>query len=141
MRVSVIEPSPPTDKCPVSSPGKVRVTGTDSQQERQHLPGNPISSHAFSGQNIMNLHPKVRPLWQRALIVPALTFLMIYKALHLPRRILPRDLRSIVKNWHLLDVLAGDQERCLTGLHRRALYVQDSRILPATTEVDPQYCA
>ena len=48
----------------------------------------------------MNLHPKVRPLWQRALIVPALTFLMIYKALHLPKRILPRDLRSIVKSWH-----------------------------------------
>ncbi len=48
----------------------------------------------------MNLHPKVRPLWQRAIIVPALTCLMIYKALHLPRRILPRAFRSIVTNWH-----------------------------------------
>ena len=48
----------------------------------------------------MNLHPKVRPLWQRAVIVPALTLLCLYKALHLPKRILPRDLRSIVTNWH-----------------------------------------
>lgn len=48
----------------------------------------------------MNMHPKLRPLWQRALILPALTFLFAYKALHLPRRILPRDLKAIVKNWH-----------------------------------------
>ena len=47
----------------------------------------------------MNLHPKVRPLWQRALILPCLILLMSYKALHLPKQILPRDLRSIVKHW------------------------------------------
>jgi len=47
----------------------------------------------------MNLHPKVRPLWQRALIVPALTALMVYKALHLPKIILPRAVRSIVTHW------------------------------------------
>jgi non-heme Fe2+,alpha-ketoglutarate-dependent halogenase len=48
----------------------------------------------------MNLHPKVRPLWQRLLIVPSLCVLMVYKALHLPRKILPRALRSIVTHWH-----------------------------------------
>lgn len=48
----------------------------------------------------MNLAPKLRPLWQRALIVPALALLMVYKALHLPKSILPRDVRSIVTNWH-----------------------------------------
>ncbi len=48
----------------------------------------------------MNLHPKVRPLWQRAIILPVLTILLIYKALHLPKRILPRDIRAIVTNWH-----------------------------------------
>jgi len=47
----------------------------------------------------MNLHPKLRPLWQRALILPALMLLMVYKALHLPRRILPRAVRSIVIHW------------------------------------------
>ncbi|MCH2115125.1 MAG: phytanoyl-CoA dioxygenase family protein [Pirellulales bacterium] len=47
----------------------------------------------------MNLHPKVRPLWQRAVILPALVILMAYKALHLPKGILPRALRSIVTHW------------------------------------------
>lgn len=48
----------------------------------------------------MNLHPKVRPFWQRALIIPGLLFLMAYKALHLPRKILPRAFRAIVTRWH-----------------------------------------
>lgn len=48
----------------------------------------------------MNMHPKIRPFWQRALILPALVLLVAYKALHLPRRILPRDLQAIVTNWH-----------------------------------------
>jgi len=47
----------------------------------------------------MNLHPKLRPLWQRLLAMPALTLLMVYKALHLPRKILPRAIRSIVTHW------------------------------------------
>lgn len=47
----------------------------------------------------MNLHPKLRPLWQRAIAWPALTALMGYKAARLPRKILPRALRSIVTNW------------------------------------------
>ena len=47
----------------------------------------------------MNLHPKVRPLWQRVIIVPALLVLMGYKALRLPTKILPRALRSIVSHW------------------------------------------
>ena len=47
----------------------------------------------------MNLHPKVRPLWQRALIVPALVLLMAYKALRLPKSLLPRAIRSIVSHW------------------------------------------
>ncbi|MGI9429494.1 MAG: hypothetical protein ACR2NM_12605, partial [Bythopirellula sp.] len=47
----------------------------------------------------MNLHPKVRPFWQRALIVPALFLLMAYKALRLPKKPLPRAVRSIVTHW------------------------------------------
>ena len=48
----------------------------------------------------MNLHPKIRPFWQRLLIVPSLCLLMAYKALRLPRQILPSALRSIVTHWH-----------------------------------------
>lgn len=47
----------------------------------------------------MNFHPKVRPLWQRLIIMVPLSMLMVYKFLHLPRWILPRDLKSIVTNW------------------------------------------
>ena len=48
----------------------------------------------------MNMHPKLRPMWQRALILPFLSLLAAYKFSHLPRGILPRDLRAIVTNWH-----------------------------------------
>lgn len=47
----------------------------------------------------MNLHPKVRPLWQRALAVPMLLLLMAYKASGLTKRILPRAVRSIATHW------------------------------------------
>ena len=47
----------------------------------------------------MNLHPKPRPLWQRALALPILTLLMAYKALRFPTGFLPRDIRAIIKNW------------------------------------------
>ena len=49
----------------------------------------------------MNLHPQVRPLWQKVLALPVLTLLMIYKALHLPTFFLPRDIKAIVRNWDL----------------------------------------
>src|SRR5687767_2142185 len=51
------------------------------------------------GISSMNLHPKVRPLWQRVLALPILTLLMVYKALHLPTFFLPRDIRNIIKHW------------------------------------------
>lgn len=47
----------------------------------------------------MNLHPKMRPLWQRVLILPALILLMTYKASRLPKRLLPSSVRSIVTHW------------------------------------------
>lgn len=48
----------------------------------------------------MNMAPKLRPLWKRALILPALCGLMLYKALHLPTFWFPRNFRSIITNWH-----------------------------------------
>jgi non-heme Fe2+,alpha-ketoglutarate-dependent halogenase len=47
----------------------------------------------------MNMSPKVRPLWQRLLLMVGTSILWAYKALHLPRKILPRDLKSVVNNW------------------------------------------
>ncbi len=47
----------------------------------------------------MNLHPKVRPLWQRLLILPALVLLMAYKAARLPKCLLPSAVRSIATHW------------------------------------------
>lgn len=47
----------------------------------------------------MNMHPKVRPLWQRLPICGALAGLRAYQAMGLPHSVLPRDLKAIVKNW------------------------------------------
>ena len=47
----------------------------------------------------MNMSPKVRPLWQRLLLMFGTSLLWAYKALHLPRFILPRDIKSVVNNW------------------------------------------
>lgn len=47
----------------------------------------------------MNMHPKLRPFWQRAAICGALAGIRGYQKLGLPSSILPRDLKSIVKNW------------------------------------------
>lgn len=47
----------------------------------------------------MNMAPKVRPLWQRMPICAALAGLRGYQALRLPAGVLPRDLKSIVRNW------------------------------------------
>ena len=47
----------------------------------------------------MNMHPKLRPLWQRLLLMIGTAILWAYKALRLPRFILPRDLKSVVTNW------------------------------------------
>jgi len=47
----------------------------------------------------MNMSPKVRPLWQRVLLMFGTSLLWAYKALHLPRFILPRDIKSVVNNW------------------------------------------
>ncbi|MFO0791740.1 MAG: phytanoyl-CoA dioxygenase family protein [Pirellulales bacterium] len=47
----------------------------------------------------MNMSPKVRPLWQRLLLMFGTSMLWAYKSLHLPRFILPRDFKSVVNNW------------------------------------------
>jgi len=47
----------------------------------------------------MNMSPKVRPLWQRIPLMVGVSLLLVYKFLHLPRFILPRDIKAIVTNW------------------------------------------
>ncbi|TWT41625.1 phytanoyl-CoA dioxygenase family protein [Botrimarina hoheduenensis] len=47
----------------------------------------------------MNMHPKIRPLWQRIPLCGALGGLWAYKTLRLPHAVLPRDIKAIVRNW------------------------------------------
>ena len=63
----------------------------------------------FQDRRPVNLHPKERPLWQRAICLPAIASLMAYKGLHLPRGVLPRALRSIVTKWdyRMFSMLLG----------------------------------
>ena len=75
----------------------------------------------------MNLHPKERPLWQRAIALPVLTLLMIYKVLHLPRFILPRDIKAIVKQLGRARVLGADQLGPDPRVHRSAVRIHDAR--------------
>ena len=47
----------------------------------------------------MNMHPKLRPLWQRLPLCGGLAGLWAYKTLGLPASVLPRDIKAIVRNW------------------------------------------
>lgn len=47
----------------------------------------------------MNMHPKVRPLWQRLPICGALAGLRAYQAMRLPNGFMPRDIKAILRNW------------------------------------------
>ena len=53
----------------------------------------------------MNMKPKLRPMWQRLPIMGGLAGLCGWKALGLPRSILPRDFKSIVNNWDYYERL------------------------------------
>ncbi len=87
----------------------------------------------------MNLAPKLRPFWQRAIIVPVLGMLMIYKALHLPTSILPRDIKAIVKNWHYSQFWM-----VITSFLTRA-YIDEpctfrvSETIPSKADVAPEF--
>ena len=47
----------------------------------------------------MNMSPKVRPWWLRYPLMFGTSLLWLYKVLHLPRAILPRDFKAVVNNW------------------------------------------
>src|SRR6266481_7200121 len=47
----------------------------------------------------MNMSPKVGRLRQKVPLVIGTSLLLLYKFLHLPRFILPRDFRAVVTNW------------------------------------------
>ena len=79
----------------------------------------------------MNLHPKVRPLWQRAIALPVLTMLMIYKATRLPTFFLPRDIRNIIKHWDFRVLLGADQLGPDPRVHRPAVRIQGAGQLRA----------
>ena len=91
-----------TTKCPAAPKIGAIVTVYRPIPVRWRAPssrGVPVSLVDCRTIYPVNLHPKKRPLWQRVICLPALTLLMVYKALHLPRGILPRALRLILTHW------------------------------------------
>lgn len=87
----------------------------------------------------MNMRPKVRPLWQRVPIMAGLSGLAAYKALHLPTSILPRDFKSIVKNWdyEMFSMLIG------SGVSRAFIdqpcYFKMPKTIESKAEVAPEF--
>src|SRR5690606_12336280 len=87
----------------------------------------------------MNMRPKVRPLWQRVPIMAGLSGLAAYKALHLPTSILPRDFKSIVKNWdyEMFSMLIG------SGVSRAFIdqpsYFEMPKTIESKADVAPEF--
>ena len=79
----------------------------------------------------MNMSPKVRPLWQRLLLMFGTSLLWAYKALHLPRFILPRDFKSVVNNWTHEMFWVLIKSRLHPGVHRSAVLFQDADLVQA----------
>ena len=79
----------------------------------------------------MNMSPKVRPLWQRVLLMFGTAILWAYKVLHLPRFILPRDFKSVVNNWTHEMFWVLIKSRLHAGLHRSAVLLQDADLVQA----------
>ena len=87
----------------------------------------------------MNMHPKLRPFWQRAPICAGLAGMWAYKGLRLPTGFLHRDLRSIIRNWD------HRMYRMVLGSHMKKAYIDQpcefkkpDRIEPKA-EVAPEY--
>ena len=79
----------------------------------------------------MNMSPKVRPLWQRLLLMFGTSILWAYKALHLPRFILPRDFKSVVNNWTHEMFWVLIKSRLHAGVHRSAVLLQNADVVQA----------
>ena len=87
----------------------------------------------------MNLHPKLRPAWQRWLLLIPISALMLYKVLRLPRWVLPRAVRSIVQNWDVemfRMILASRIQRAY--IDQPCTFRQPASAEPRV-EVDPPY--
>jgi non-haem Fe2+, alpha-ketoglutarate-dependent halogenase len=87
----------------------------------------------------MNMAPKKRPLWKRVPIMAGLGGLMAYKALGLPKRILPRDFKAIVRNWdfEMFRMLIGSRVT-KAFIDQPSYFKMPDRIAPKA-EVAPEY--
>jgi non-heme Fe2+,alpha-ketoglutarate-dependent halogenase len=87
----------------------------------------------------MNISPKVRPVWKRCLIMAGMSVLLAWKALRLPTFFLPKDVESVIKNWHYKMYWV-----ILKSFQMRA-YIDEPCELPMPAsckpkaEVDPQF--
>ncbi|WP_442481269.1 phytanoyl-CoA dioxygenase family protein [Aeoliella sp. SH292] len=87
----------------------------------------------------MNMKPKLRPLWQRLPIMGGLAGLCAWKALGLPRSVLPRDFKSIVKNWDYEMFSMILKSRVLRAFIDQPAYFQMPKVIEPKAEVAPEY--
>ena len=87
----------------------------------------------------MNMNPKVRPLWKRLLLTIAASGALVYKALHLPTSILPRDLRSIITNWEYETFWMLVKSRFTKAYIDQPCYFQMPQVIEPKVEVAPEY--
>ena len=87
----------------------------------------------------MNMNPKVRPLWQRLLLMVGTFVLMVYKATHLPRFVLPRDVRSVVTNWEYAMFWMLLKSRFTKAYIDQPCYFKKRKVIESKAHVAPEY--
>jgi len=88
----------------------------------------------------MNLKPKIRPAWQRALIMVALSWLAVWKFLHLPTFFFPRSVRGIARYWtYEMFWMAISSRVTKVYIDQTCYYKRPASIKPKATDVDPRY--
>jgi len=87
----------------------------------------------------MNMNPKLRPLWKRLLLTVAASGALVYKALHLPTSILPRDLRSILTNWEYETFWMLIKSRFTKAYIDQPCYFKMPKVIESKVDVAPEY--
>jgi non-heme Fe2+,alpha-ketoglutarate-dependent halogenase len=87
----------------------------------------------------MNMNPKLRPLWIRLLLTVAASGALVYKALHLPTSILPRDLQSVITNWEYETFWMVIKSRFTKAYIDQPCYFQMPQVIESKADVAPEF--
>lgn len=87
----------------------------------------------------MNMAPKERPLGTRLLLMAGTFVLLLYKALHLPRFILPRDIKSIVTNWEYEMFWMLIKSGFTKAYIDQPCYFKMPKVIESKADVAPEY--